>query len=134
MKLACLSSVIFGFTAAVLAPTAHAQEGSEPVRGEFSRTLSGAGQRLGDSFRTVGRVTEEAVYVTGDAVEFGYRVHPGARVGRRLGLLPSGKLGLLPSHRVRPAARAGGSGHRSPRRCRPGARHDRNGCAELAAR
>lgn len=57
------------------------------------------GPKLGNPFRTAGRAAEEAVYLTGDAVEFGYRVHPGARVGRYFGLLPSGKLGLLPSHR-----------------------------------
>ena len=67
-----------------------------------SSLLSGAVQNvsriLDRSARTVGNTIEEVIYTTGDVVEFGYRIHPGAYIGRRLGLLKKGKLGLLPSH------------------------------------
>ena len=47
----------------------------------------------------VAGLLKEGLLTTGDVVELGYRVHPGARLGRKAGLLPPGKLGLIPSHR-----------------------------------
>lgn len=48
---------------------------------------------------SVAGALKEGVLATGDVVELGYRVHPGARLARKAGLLLPGKLGVIPSHR-----------------------------------
>lgn len=52
---------------------------------------------------TTSKALEAGLLAVGDLVEFGYRLHPGARLARKTGILPPGKLGILPSHPVRPS-------------------------------
>ena len=66
----------------------------------FSSLGDLAGGVVDDTLRSAGQGAEEVVFVAGDASELVYEFHPGARIGRSVGLLPQGQLRALPSHRA----------------------------------
>lgn len=103
MKRIAQSAVVVVAVVTLHAPCADGQDGllGRIAAAPFAvadGALRGTAGAVGGVADLAGQTAEEAAYVSGDAVEFVYRVHPVPRVGRFVGLLPEGKLGLLPSH------------------------------------
>lgn len=104
-----MNGSVFYFVAALVLMAANSKAHAQGIIGLFedaastpvsaarglTETTVQAATRGADATASAGR---EAVYLTGDGTEFAYKHHPGARLGRKVGVLPQGKLGLLPSN------------------------------------